>query len=184
MSVNESLSTSLKLSLSATLVNTLVNSLAAPQVQISPNYNLSYQDGTASGQANKVWASMGRALAGSGTEDIDMYALGAIDIGAGAGKDPLGGPFANFEMATLLIYNNPTSVGSLLIGGKGASTAWTSLFNAVNTSVLSLPPSGIALFTAQQSPAWLIANTTNYLLKMLASGGAVTYDIYAIFRST
>ena len=140
--------------------------------------------GTGSGQADRFWQSTGRTLATSGTEDIDVYDLGSLDIsGAGAGRDALGQLWTVAEIAGIMVYNRPTSAGDLLIGGKGTSAAFKSFLASSNTAQVTLKPSGIFLISSTNDPAYAVVDSTNHLLTMTASGGAVTYDIYLLGRS-
>jgi hypothetical protein len=121
-------------------------------------------------------------MASSGTEDLDLYDLGSIDIGAGAGKDALGQTFTLAEVVALCVYLHPTSAGNLLVGGKATSAAWTSPFSA-NTDKLTLKPGGIFFLFAPTDPAYAVVDSTNHLLKLEASGGACTYDVAVLGRS-
>lgn len=140
--------------------------------------------GTGAGQADRFWQSTGRTLTSGGSEDLDVYDLGSLDIsGAGAGRDALGQLWTVAEIAGVLVYNRPTSAGSLLVGGKGTAAAWSTWLNNNDDAEVTLPPSGILLFASTNDPAWAVTDSSSHLLTMLASGGAVTYDIYLLGRS-
>lgn len=140
--------------------------------------------GTGAGQADRFWQSTGRMLTSGGSEDLDVYDLASLDIsGAGAGRDALGQVWTVAEIAGILVYNRPTSAGDLLIGGKGTAAAWSIWLNNNDDAELTLKPSGIFLLASTNDPAWAVADTSNHLLTMLASGGAVTYDVYLLGRS-
>lgn len=140
--------------------------------------------GTGAGQADRFWQSTGRTLTSGGSEDLDVYDLASLDIsGAGAGRDALGQVWTVAEIAGILVYNRPTSAGDLLIGGKGTAAAWSIWLNNNDDAELTLKPSGIFLLASTNDPAWGVTDTSNHLLTMLASGGAVTYDIYLLGRS-
>ncbi len=171
--------------LRATLINTsdggVLTSSAAHGAAQAVTFTAS---GTGAGQADRFWQSTGRTLTSGGSEDLDMYDLGSLDIsGAGAGRDANGQIWTVAEIAGILVYNRPTSAGKLLIGGKNTAAAWSELFNANDDAELTLPPSGIFLLASTNDPAWAVADTSNHLLTMLASGGAVTYDVYLLGRS-
>ena len=171
--------------LQATLINTsdngVLTSSAAHGAQQSVTFTAS---GTGAGQADRFWQSTGRTLTSGGSEDLDVYDLGSLDIsGAGAGRDANGQVWTVAEIAGMLVYNRPTSAGKLLIGGKGTAAAWSEWLNANDDAELTLPPSGIFLIASTNDPAWAVADTSSHLLTMLASGGAVTYDVYLLGRS-
>lgn len=171
--------------LQATVINTsdgaVLTASAAHGAQQAVTFSAS---GTGAGQADRFWQSTGRTLASGGAEDIDVYDLGSLDIsGAGAGRDALGQAWTVAEIAGMLVFNRAASAGKLLIGGKGTSAAWSDWLNANDDAELTLPPSGIFLIAATNDPAWAVADTTNHLLTMTASGGAVTYDLYLLGRS-
>lgn len=171
--------------LQATLINTsdngVLTSSAAHGAQQAVTFTAS---GTGAGQADRFWQSTGRTLTSGGSEDIDVYDLGSLDIsGAGAGRDANGQVWTVAEIAGMLVYNRPTSAGNLLIGGKATAAAWSTWLNANDDAELTLPPSGIFLIASTNDPAWAVADTSNHLLTMLASGGAVTYDVYLLGRS-
>lgn len=144
--------------------------------------------GTGAYMANRAWQSSGRVLAGSATEDIDLYDLGALDIGMGAGKDMLGQALALTDIVAMLITVDPLSVGSLLVGGKAAATAWNSFFHSAGTpddsaGIGPIPPGGAIFLFAPTAPALAVADTSNHLLKMAATAaGQVIYSVALLGR--
>lgn len=146
-------------------------------------FQLSLTTGTGADQADRAWEDQNRSLASGATEDLDLYDLGSIDIGGGAGNDALGQAFTNAELVAILVRNRSTSAGTLNVGGKSAVTAFNSVFGSDDEAILSLPPGGIILLACPDDTAWAIADTSNHLLQMEASGGDVTYDVAALFRS-
>ncbi len=178
----DSLSGRVSIGLSAVLQNVLTNSLGTAVASMDFSNTLSITDGTTSDKADKVWASTGRTLSGAADETIDVYDFGSLDIGAGAGKDPLSGALALAEIVALVIYNRPTSTGTLTIGADGTTAAWNSIFNGDDEAALTLKPGGVFAITCPPDPAYAVADTTNHLLK-LASSANLTYDIYIIGRS-
>ena len=141
------------------------------------NNDIEFTGGVGANQAQRAWASEGRTLSAS-TEDIDLFDFGSLDIGGGAGKDQLGGSMALTGIKMLYIKNRSTSAADLVVGGKGASTAWTSLL-ATNTFTITLKPGQILMTTDPSAAGMAVADTTNHLLTM-TSGGACTYDIALI----
>lgn len=147
----------------------------------SPPTTLS--SGTGANAADRIWSDLDRALSSGATEDIDVYDLAAFDIGQGAGKDASGASWALAEVVCLLVYNASTSAGTLLVGGKGTTAAWNSIFNGDDDAKLPIVPGGWFQIFAPTDPAYAVADTSNHLLKMEASGGAVTYGVVIIGRS-
>lgn len=182
---NESLTTiSASVSMKATL--NLVSGDHTAQYPGSMSWTpATFTDGTTANKANRWWESTARALAQSATEDIDVFDLGSIDIGAGAGLTSLGQAWATVEIAGFAVENDTTSTGSLLIGGKGATTAWNAWINANDDAEVGpLTPGGVFMFFNPTDPAIAVADTTNHLLTMTESGvGALTYNIYILARS-
>jgi hypothetical protein len=170
----------------AVLANTIDGSDRSVQSTIrrafTPDTRLA--SGTGANQADRIWLDKDRTLISGGTENIDLYDLGSIDIGAGAGRDELGQAVTIAEIVALYIENLTSSTGSLIIGGEGSGATWNSPFNASDSAKLGpLPPGGILLLFAPTDPAWAVADSTNHLLKIEASGGAVTYHIGFLGRS-
>ena len=171
--------------LQATVLNTadgtVLTASAAHGAQQAVSFTAS---GTGAGQADRFWQSTGRTLTSGGTEDLDVYDLGSLDIsGAGAGRDALGQLWTVAEIAGMLFYNRPTSAGNLLIGGKNTSAAFKSWCASSNTAQVTVPPAGIFLLASTNDPAFTVVDATNHLLMLTASGGAVTYDVYLLGRS-
>lgn len=143
-------------------------------------------NGTGASQFNRGWQSKGRALTSGASEDIDLYDLGSLDIGAGAGEDGLGLGLTATAVVCIVVTNNTSSVGNLVFGGKNTAAAWNSPFgvggSASDTAQLILPPRGGVCLWAVGSPAFAVADTSNHLLTIAASGGAINYDIAVLFR--
>ena len=186
----DSLSTTITAKIDAKFKNTLTGTTAVVDAPISISVAKAFADGTSANQADKCWASKGRTLSTSGTEDIDLYDLGTIDIGTGAGGDPLGQSVTYAEIVAIWVENKSTSTGNIFVGGKAAGTAqFNTIFGVAETAsdtaqVGPIYPGGGFLIYAPTDPAYLVADTTNHLLAITEDGtGAVTYDIMVIARS-
>ncbi len=152
--------------------------------QLGITKTLQLVTGTGAGQADRVWQSRLRALTSGANEDIDLYDLGSLDIsGAGAGRDAVGQLQTLAEIVGLMVINESTSAGSLLVGGNGGTATWNSLMNASDSAKLILPPDSFICIGARNDPAWAVADSTNHLLRFEASGGNVTYSLFVIGRS-
>lgn len=141
-------------------------------------------DGVGANQADKWWASEGRALVTETDEDIDLFDFGSLNTGAGAGLDALGQALSLADIVAILVRNRSTSAGNLLVGGEGSTAAWNSLFNADDEAKIVLPPGAIFLACSPSNTAWAVADSSNHLLTMGAPAGAVTYDIYLLGRDS
>ena len=143
--------------------------------------------GTSANQFDRVWYAEDRVINSASSEDLDMYDLAAFDIGAGAGKSALGLAFTNVELVALGFWNKAVSTGTLYIGAKNAATAFQSLFHVNgsldDTAGTLIAPGGMVMWFNPNNPAYAIADTSNHLLKLAATGGNVTYSCQAWFRS-
>lgn len=171
-----------QVSLSMQLTGNFVNQLQAGSAQrakIRHEVQIIAQllNGAGADQANFLFGDDERSLAGSATEDLDLYDLGSFDIGAGAGKDAFGQTPALAKLVAFIIRNSPESVGDLLVGGKAAATAFNSWFNGDDDALIVLPPGAAFMIIAPAFAGYAIADTSNHLLKIAASAaGAVTYS--------
>lgn len=174
--------------LSGTLANAIqANSAGIPFDSTDIFTGLSLTDGTTANKADVVWYDQARALTGTTPEDIDMYDLASLDIGAGAGKGPLGNTYANVEIVLLLVTNDSTSTGNIYVGGKNAGTAWNSFLAIAGVAddtaqVGPLKPGGGFAIWNPADPAMAVADTTNHLLTITPTANA-TYNFYLIGRS-
>ncbi len=139
--------------------------------------------GTSANQADRFWQDEGRTITSGNNEDIDLYDFGTLDIGAGAGLSPLGQAQTWAELVAILVRNTAASAGDLHVGGNGTAAAFNSFFNADDSAVVVVNPGGMFMLFAPDDPAYAITDTSNHLLRMAASGGNVTYDLYLMGRS-
>lgn len=171
----------------ANLTATVSNSLDGGNATASAGQGFSvsntFANGTAANQADKIWSDNGRTITSGSSENLDLYDLAAFDIGAGAGKDALGQAWTAAEVVGLLIENDSTSAGNLVVGGEGSGAAWNSLFNGSDTAKIEIFPGGFFMVTCPPATAYAVADSTNHLLKLAASGGNVTYCVTVLARS-
>lgn len=182
----DSLTSSVKASIAGTFANT-VGTAQSAGVDFALSLSASLTDGTSASTADKCWFDENRALSGTTPEDIDMYDLASFNIGAGAGKDPLGGTIANAELVALLIRNDSTSTGNIFIGGKNSSAAFNSFLAVAGSAddtaqVGPIKPGGWFMIYAPTDPAYAIADSSNHLLTITPTANA-TYDVYMLTRS-
>ena len=141
----------------------------------------SLESGTDADQADRLLIAKGQSL--TGTDTLDLYDLGTLNVGGGAGKDTLGQTCRFSEIVMVVFVSASTSTGDLLIGGSGASNAWNSLFNGDDDAKTVLKPDGMIAWKAPGASAYGVTNTNNHVLQLEASGGSVDYDVYVIGRS-
>lgn len=155
-----------------------------PSVSTNKQITVALTDGVGADEADARWQSEGRALTSGNSETIDVHDFGSLDIGAGAGLDQLGQALSLADLVILLIVNRATSAGTLLVGADGTTAAFNSIFNGDDEAALSLPPAAGVLLFAPGATAFAVADTSNHLLKIAASGGNCTYDAYIIGRDS
>jgi hypothetical protein len=178
-------SPTIKALLSFVLQNTIESGTFTTSVtqELSYTPGTAFTSGTTANKADMVWCDNARTITSGNTEDIDVYDLAAFDIGGGAGKDAVGLSWVAVEITTILVTSSTASVGDLHVGGKAATTAWNSPFNSDDDALVVVKPGGMFMLHAPTDAAYAVADTTNHLLTMGASGGNVTYSVMLVGRS-
>jgi hypothetical protein len=175
---------SLLFQLNGTYTNTLNDTLTATHA-ITKSFADTLATGTSADQSDRFWSSSSRTLADAATETFDLYDLSTLNLGAGAGKDPLGQSVAFVDITCIAVFNNTTAGdgGKVIVGGDGTAACWNSWANGDDDAVTIIPAGGLFTLYSPADPAWAVADTSNHLLKVTASGSAVTYDIFIVGRS-
>jgi len=159
----------------------------SPQISLGDKPSLQFATGTGANQCDRMWAQKARTVANGAAESLDIYDLGSVDIGAGAGNDGLGKSVVLAEICVLMIANASTSGGNLLIGGNGTGAAWNSIFasqtSGEDDAIVVLKPGGVLILAAPPDPAYAVADSTNHILKLDSSAGTCTFDIVILGRS-
>ena len=147
--------------------------------------SLILSEGTTANKANEWLNREAFTITSGASENIDLYDLASLDIGAGAGKDALGRSWVGAELVCLIIRNRAASAGTLLVGALAATTAFNSIFTGTDPddAGLVLPPGAFMMIGNAADPAYAIADTANHLLKLAASGGNVTGDMWICARN-
>lgn len=130
-----------------------------------------------SAAANKVnqYYMAARTLSGSGSEDLDLYALGAV-------TDAGGNAYTMATIKAIIIQNtNTTEANTITIGNKAATSGWTSMFVA-NTDSIVIPGGATIIYISPGATGAVVgASTTNHLLHVVNNAaGSVTYNIWII----
>lgn len=172
-----------RLSLGAVIANLLTGASTAIQATQQLDHIVRLTSGTTINKADRVWASPARTLTGATSETLDLYDMGSVDIGAGAGNDAVGAAWLLAELVGLIIINSTDSAGDLTIGAEGSGAAFNSIFGGSDTaSIGPIPPGGALELINPANPAWLVADTTNHLLK-IASSDDVIFSVGLLGRS-
>lgn len=163
---------SLLLNLISQLMNPL--NLSTPADALAIQKVLTYPTGTAAGQADLRWASGGRSIALSSSENLDL---------AGSLTDPFGNVITFADIRLVYIYAAPTNVNNVVLG-NAASNGWQGWFGAL-THTEAVRPGGISLHAAIDTTAWPVTAGTGDILKVANSGAgtAVVYDILVLGSS-
>lgn len=101
----------------------------------------------------------------SGNLDIDLYDLGSIDLGAGAGEDALGLTHANAKIHLLAIQNKEITGGGTLRIDGGVTGHWTGILPA--SATLDIPQGGFLVVQFGDTGS-TVTDTTNHMLRLSA----------------
>lgn len=112
----------------------------------------------------------------AGALDIDLYDLGTLDVGAGAGRDNLGNTWAQAKVLSVFIENTAASLTGVLTIDQNAvtATAWGGLFGT--TAVTALPASAqVNAFMGAAGSS--ITDVTDHVIRLVASTATVTLNL-------
>ena len=101
----------------------------------------------------------------SGNLDIDLYDLGSIDLGAGAGEDALGLTHANAKVHLVAIQNKEITGGGTLRIDGGVTGHWTGILPA--SATLDIPQGGFLVVQFGDIGS-TVTDTTNHMLRLSA----------------
>lgn len=166
-----SLRTKLAVSLTADLRNDL--DLAAVSVPLQLVRRVDLADGTAAGQADRIFHDR-RTLAASASESLDL---------AGVLVDALGATLTFARVKALVVAAAAGNTNTVRVGGA-ASNAWASWADAAD-NVIAVRPGGLLALAAGDATSYPVTAGTADLLQ-IANGGSgtpVTYDIVIIGAS-
>lgn len=174
-------STTVKLELTSTITNTLSASRVAAAALGKQYLSATLATGVSANQANRVWEDTDRSLISDQVEDIDLYAFGNIDLGAGLGKDALGQTMAMEEVVIFMLQQT---------GGTGRLEVMPS--NPVNYAPWipsltvakgnALKSGGILFLYQPDTDAFDVEKNVSSVMRLHASGGTVTYNLVVVGR--
>ena len=139
---------------------------------------LSITNGTSANQADRFIQDKARALTSGNNEDLDVFDLAVFD----QTTDVIGNTTTFAEIVGLLLINSSSSAGSLVAGNKNTAAAWSTLFNGDTDSII-LPPDSFFCIATRATLAWTVTDSSSHILRIAASGGNITYDIFLLGRS-
>lgn len=171
----------LKVDIQATLTNEMDDGTptASASIGASPVTGR-MTNGVSTDQFNRGW-SCSRDLTAGASEDLDLYDLGTVDIGAGAGKDALGQALI-FEEIVLLCITQTGGTGRLEINATDPTNklAWVPTLTVANGGALRI---GATLsMVNKHTEAFPVTDASSHQIRLGANGGAVTYEIYVLGR--
>lgn len=170
---------SLTANMSATIAGTYSNDSTGAVDTINIVEKSALSNGTTANKAQRTWESLGRTISTGSSETLDVFDLGSIDIGAGAGLDSLGQALAFSGIKGLYIKNSETSTGTLTVGNESSAATWNAFF-ASDTGSFALVPGASILIQDPSALGMAVNDSSNHLLKMADSSGGLTYDIVII----
>lgn len=101
---------------------------------------------------------------------VDLYDLGTLDVGVGAGEDNLGETHANSSVNSIIIQNDGDSAGTLRINQTVASS-WSGLLGGSNS--IDLPAGGFFALS-YGSTGSAVTDASSHLVQLDAVSGDVT----------
>ena len=118
--------------------------------------------------------SLEKEVITSGTSlTIDLYDLGTLDIGAGAGDDNLGETHANSFINSIIIQNDSDSAGTLRIN-QTVANSWSGLTGG--STFVDLPAGGFFAIS-YGSGGNAVTDASSHLLQLDAVSGNCTATV-------
>lgn len=142
-------------------------------------FALTLSSGTTANCADRIMVNKGRSLTSGNNVDLDMHDFANWS----PTTDPVRNVITFAEVVAFAVVSKASSAGDLIVGGNGTAAAWQSPFAADDTFKVTVRPGGFLFMAAPADPAYAVADTTNHLLRLAASGGNVDYDVGALGRS-
>lgn len=174
-----------ELKLFASLQNLLTDSNVVSVNHPNLNYKPTLSSGVDASQANRGWQSKTRTLQNGVSEDIDLYDLGAIDIGAGLGNDGVGQAVEPNEeiVAVAIVNDNAVTADGMLEIEPSSTNGWTSIGTHTNTTKGALRGQGVLFKCQIANTGFEVTDGSSHRIKLTAYGGSVSYSIYLMARS-
>jgi hypothetical protein len=142
---------------------------------------LSLTEGVGTNQINAIAVERDRSMTGPTSFELDLITLAGFEQGV----DPLRNSAIFNSILAVLIRNQATSSGDLIVGGASANP-WTAPFaasGAPTTAKLTLKPGGFILLTAPTVAGYALSGT-NKMLRLETTSGSTKADIILFGRQT
>lgn len=176
--------TTIKLDFSSTIKNTLKGGLVASLKVGQSVLSSSLANGIGAGQVNRAWKETSITITSGATLDIDLYGFVGRDIGSGLGRDGLG-QLMSISQIVFLAIKQTAGPGQLEIMPTAPtnSVKWVPAGLATVANGGALRPGGTRVWYRDDADAFDVSNASNHLLRLGASGGAVTFDLLVAARN-
>ena len=133
---------------------------------------------------DRVFALLDYSLTvAAGNLNVDLYDLGTLNVGAGAGQDNLGLAHANARIVAICIRNQvATSGGTLRIDQAGVGgAAWEGLFHG-STSLDLAQGAFIQAYLGESGKT--VTDSTDHILRFAAQSATCTMDLIFFSKQT
>lgn len=157
-------SLSAKLTLTGSLTNT--PDLSSVYETIAKTYENLFGNGTGANQINQVWHDQ-RSTDTTGEE---------LDLAGGVTSQLSGAALTFAAIKVVVVYASTSNSGNVVVSRPGANGLV--LFAAASDALAGLKPGGLFVFTDPSAAGLTVTGGTGDLLKIAASTGTVTYDIW------
>lgn len=161
-----------RLSVTASAQQTTTLDLGSASAQIAKPYTIDLADGTAAGQANRIFHDT-RTLAASATEDLDL---------AGVLTDAFGVSLTFARIKGLIVSAAAANTNNVILGGA-ASNGFISWVGAATHTLTIRPGATLALMAgAADATGYVVTAATADLLRVANSGAgtSVSYDVILV----
>lgn len=180
----------LRLSLSATNKVTLTGGRASTGSNAFLSNPL-VTSGIGISEANRVW-EYSATLVEAATLVVDLYDIGSLDAGAGAGKDNLGQVMAIDEIVAIAVMNESVSVSTdsdsdsdtlpCLSIEPDATNGWSPIGSHTVATGGALQSGGVLFKMQIEETAFPVVDGSSHRIKLTAVGGDIDFKILVIGR--
>jgi len=146
------------------------NNAAGAGITINKSFSQDNKNGSSVIVPDKVLLIDKEVITSGTSLTVDVYDLGTLDVGAGAGDDNLGETHANTAVNSIIIQNDGDSAGTLRIN-QTVANSWSGLLGGSNQ--IDLPAGGFfALSYGATGSA--VTDASSHLIQLDAVSGDVT----------
>lgn len=146
------------------------NNAAGAGITINKSFSQDNKNGSSVIVPDKVLLIDKEVITSGTSLTVDVYDLGTLDVGAGAGDDNLGETHANTAVNSIIIQNDGDSAGTLRIN-QTVANSWSGLLGGSNQ--IDLPAGGFfALSYGATGSA--VTDASSHVIQLDAVSGDVT----------